>query len=565
MNKIAIPKITKLIKIPNILMNQCNQCQSSFEITDKDREFYQKMDVSEPTLCSECRMQRRMTWRNERSLFKRKCDLSGRPIISIYDKDVPFPVFGVDEWWSDGWDPFKYGRDFDFNRPFFQQFYELQQSVPHMGFIQSKIENSEYTNCVSNLKDCYLLFSSDYNRDCIYGTTVTNSKDSIDNLMIDLCELTYEAVFSQKIHSSKFIYFSSECSDSAFLLDCRNCMNCFMCWELRNKKYHIANKPYSKEEYFEKIKEYPMSSYSNLKQAKQHFAKIIGKAIYPPMRKRGTVIDSTGDFLTDTMNCEECYMLKNARDCKFILGVFDLKNAYDCTYAAGELGYENCECVPMPFNSIGNVNSYEGNDVFYSDSCMNNCSNVFGCMSLKHAEYCILNKQYSKEEYNELVPKIVEHMKSTGEWGEFFPTKFSPFPYNDTEAYENFNLTKEEVIKRGWRWRDKNESEYQPQTYKIPDDINEVKDSIVNEMLSCEETGKNYRIINSELEFYRKLNLPIPRMCPEVRHLKRLKWRKPYKIYDRICPKTGEKFKTTFSPDRPEVVYSEEAYLESLI
>ena len=84
-------------------------------------------------------------------------------------------------------------------------------------------------------------------------------------------------------------------------------------------------------------------------------------------------------------------------------------------------------------------------------------------------------------------------------------------------------------------------------------------------MLSCEETGKNYRIINSELEFYRKLNLPIPRMCPEVRHLKRLKWRKPYKIYDRICPKTGEKFKTTFSPDRPEVVYSEEAYLESLI
>jgi len=31
-------------------------------------------------------------------------------------------------------------------------------------------------------------------------------------------------------------------------------------------------------------------------------------------------------------------------------------------------------------------------------------------------KYCILNKQYSKEEYEELVPKIIEHMQKTGEW-----------------------------------------------------------------------------------------------------------------------------------------------------
>jgi hypothetical protein len=27
-------------------------------------------------------------------------------------------------------------------------------------------------------------------------------------------------------------------------------------------------------------------------------------------------------------------------------------------------------------------------------------------------EYCILNKQYTKEEYEILVPKIIEHMKT---------------------------------------------------------------------------------------------------------------------------------------------------------
>ncbi|HRI36281.1 MAG TPA: hypothetical protein PK765_04380 [bacterium] len=60
--------------------------------------------------------------------------------------------------------------------------------------------------------------------------------------------------------------------------------------------------------------------------------------------------------------------------------------------------------------------------------------------------YCILNKQYTEEEYNTLVPKIIAHMRETGEWGEFFSPNLSPFGYNETVAMEYFPLTKEQAL-----------------------------------------------------------------------------------------------------------------------
>jgi Zn ribbon nucleic-acid-binding protein len=66
-----------------IQVKSCKNCNSSFEITDKDLEFYEKVSPSfngkkylipSPTFCPDCRQQRRLTFRNERKLYKRKCD-----------------------------------------------------------------------------------------------------------------------------------------------------------------------------------------------------------------------------------------------------------------------------------------------------------------------------------------------------------------------------------------------------------------------------------------------------------------------------------------------------------
>lgn len=65
---------------------------------------------------------------------------------------------------------------------------------------------------------------------------------------------------------------------------------------------------------------------------------------------------------------------------------------------------------------------------------MRNISNCFGCVGLHDGyEHCILNTQYTKEEYQLLVPQIIEHMMKTGEWEESFPPKLSSYGYNETE------------------------------------------------------------------------------------------------------------------------------------
>jgi len=188
----------------------------------------------------------------------------------------------------------------------------------------------------------------------------------------------------------------------------------------------------------------------------------------------------------------------------------------------------------------------------------------FACVGLRNKQYCILNKQYTEEEYNILVPKIIEHMRKTGEWGEFFSPSLSPFGYNETVAMEYFPLSKEEVLKLGFNW-----SDYEPPfpkvekiipASKLPENIADIPDDILNWAIECEVTKKPFRIIKQELEFYRKHSLPIPRRHPDQRHLDRLALRNPRKLYERKCDQCHKDMITTYAPDRPETVYCEECY-----
>src|SRR3989338_9488959 len=119
----------------------CRFCKVSFSSDEKDEAFYGRLNVLAPTLCPVCRVQRRMTWRNDRSFYLRKCDLSGKQIVSIYPANTPFPVYHPDEWYSDQWNALTYGQDFDFSRPFFEQWNKLFLKVPRLGIDFINCEN----------------------------------------------------------------------------------------------------------------------------------------------------------------------------------------------------------------------------------------------------------------------------------------------------------------------------------------------------------------------------------------------------------------------------------------
>ncbi len=195
---------------------------------------------------------------------------------------------------------------------------------------------------------------------------------------------------------------------------------------------------------------------------------------------------------------------------------------------------------------------------------INACRDCFGCSGLKSQRYCILNKQYSKEDYEALVPRIIAHMRKRGEWGEYFPTTMAPCAYNDSEAQELFPLTREHVLARGWRWEEgeADGAKYLGPVTVIPQAIADVPDAICSKILQCAVTGKPYKIIPQELALCRELGIPIARKCPEQRHAERMSLRNPRRLWSRPCAQCGKNMETTYAPDRPETVYCEACYLQ---
>jgi hypothetical protein len=179
-------------------------------------------------------------------------------------------------------------------------------------------------------------------------------------------------------------------------------------------------------------------------------------------------------------------------------------------------------------------------------------------------KYCILNKQYSQQEYESLLPKIIDHMRKAEEWGQFFPTELSAFGYNETVAQDYFPMTKEQAQSRGYKWKDPDPKDYKLQTYEIPDNIHDTPDDIQNQILACIDCERNYKITSAELRFYRRQSIPIPRKCFHCRHADRMKLRNPRHLYTRNCQKCSTQIQTTYSPDHPEIVYCEKCYLHTV-
>lgn len=547
----------------------CKQCSASFAIDDRDQGFYAKMQVPAPTLCPECRFQRRLAWRVEHNLYLRKCDLTGREMISIFPPDHPNKVYHHEEWYGDGWNPLEEGRPYDFNRPFFAQFSELMRAVPFFSLNVLAVQNSEYVNQCGWSKNCYFTIEADQNEDSMYCYRVYYVKTCVDCTECFRCERCYECTDCEKCFNLRYSQLCEQCRDSAFLFDCRSCNNCFGCVGLRQKQYHMFNEQLTKQEYEDRLRAFDFCDRQHLELARSRLEELERR--HPRKSFIGEQNeDVTGNYLAQCKDCLDCYNVRSCRDCRYCDIIRDCKDCMDylCWGDRGERLYECQECGhgthTMRFCSA----CYEGiYDLTYCYQCCLTAAHCFGCVGIKKKEYCILNKQYSKAEYEELVPRIIEHMKSIGEYGEFFPVAISPHCYNETVAQQYFPLSRDEVLKRGWKWRDQLPFTKGKETIsyeKIPERIEDVPDSILNEVLACEATGKNYRITKQELLFYRSFRIPIPRLHPDERHSRRMALRNPRRLWDRVCQKCGAEIKTSYQPSRPEVIYCERCYLETV-
>lgn len=580
----------------------CQNCKQNFTIEPEDFEFYEKIDVPPPTFCWRCRAQRRLSFRSGWKLYKRKVVGKEDEVFSPIPPEAPFKVYYEDYWWTDNWDPMEYGRDYDFSRPFFEQFQKLMSEVPISHRRVTNGISSEYAANAIDIKNCYLVFNAGWVENSMYSETINRARECMDTLKIEDCELCYELFDCKKCFQTFFSFDCAECVDVWFSKNLVGCSNCFGCVNLRNKKYYFFNEPYTREEYFEKLKQFDLGSFvikENLKEKSAlHFAKFPAKFMHGAHN-----INVEGDYLDHCKDVKESYSCRDLENCGYSQLILFLKSAdcMDIAVAGGELCYELQEaggvdvkfsyiCVPKDLKSLNVALMHLEYSMFAY-----NASNLFGCVGVRNKQYCILNKQYTKEDYEKLVPKIKKQMDEMPyidkagriyKYGEFFPPEFSPFPYNDTWAAEYFPESKESAKEKGFFWRDSEKRNYQItlSANKLPDHIKNVPDAIVNEIIGCEHNGacgegctEVFRIIPQEFEFYKKFNLPLPHLCPICRHVERTKLRNPWRLWHRDCMcrvaehdwhqngNCSNEFETSYAPDRPEIIYCEACYNKEIV
>jgi len=492
----------------------------------------------------------------------------------------------MDCWNSDDRNPFLQQRDYDFSKLFFKQLEVLLKESPILfAYHSGSLIRSNFTNYSVDNKDCYLAYSIVGCENILYSEIIDYSKNSFDCYSVQKVENCSYNIDCEGNYNTHYAVESRNCMDSFFIYDCANCSNCCLSSNLRNQQYYFKNKKLSKEEYEKSLASLRLETFSGFEETQEVFNNIFKTESTHRFAQMYNSQNSTGDHIGNSKNISHSFDTQNSENISY--GTRVLLNSKDCYdvqgLASGELIYESMAASFTTYKDFFCYITLGCRECEYSFVCRN-CSNCFGCVGLINAKYCIFNKQYTKEEYFELVEKIKKHMNDMPyidekgrvfKYGEFFPYDMSPFGYNETNAHDFFNITKEEALEKGYPWKEREKRDYQitVNSSQLPDLINDVSDSILSEIISCPNDGNQdfqcssaYRIIPDELQFYKQKKLPLPRYCPNCRHYQRLKYRNPLKLWHRKCMKKGcdTEFETSYAPDRPEIIYCEKCYQQEV-
>ena len=537
--------------------------------------------IPTPSLCPECRATRRLAWRNELELYKRKSDKSGKEVVSIYAPDSPYTVYGIDEWWQDDWDATSYAQEYDPNKPFFEQFSVLLKKVPKLALFNAKTEDCEYVNYTAETKNCYMSTILFYNTESThYSYWAMNSVNNSDIMLAYQAENCYLCYDLKDSYGCKYSVNLNNCRDCYYSLNLIGCKNCIFSTNLSNKEYYVRNKQVTKEEYKQELAKLNLGSWKSFQTNYEEFLKIKGEAIVR-YTKQTNCENSTGNELSQCKNVSDSVMCTKLENASYCNGIDSSSNIYDSMGG----GYEwALETNHTGFGSVfvGCSSVLYSSFMYYCVNC-SSCNECFGCDGLRNKQYCIFNKQYTRDEYYAKVGEIVEKMMEAGEWGEFFPLEISLFAYNETIAQKRYPKTSEEVKQIGGRWKEAAPTpEFTGDKYEPQDDIavytqdeNE-RNKLLAGVLQCEKTGRPYKIVPQELAFYIKTGTPIPRYHYKVRTDLLFANSSSTTLHHRQCMCENEtheqhansrclnEFDTPYDENRTEKVYCGDCYQQSV-
>jgi len=547
-------------------------CEGEFEIEEGDIKFLKMFNVPPPVFCPTCRRIRRLANMNFSRLFKRECDVPGHSemMISILPEECPFPVYDYQYFIDEKFDAFSFGITYKEGSDPMKTLFSLRRKFPMPSFLNRDPSsvNSEYSNGGRDLKNGYYVMACYHVEDAWYSAMITKSRNIMDSRVVIDSEFVYEGLCSDHLYKSSFIYFSSNCIENMFLFDCRNCQNCFGCVNLRNAKYCVFNEQLSKEDYESFLDSvYPLSR-KIISEYEEKFW-ILVKSL-PTNGTRN--ISSNNIFGVNIQNSKNLYDVADANNSENIRhadGALSHKDSMDFLFSGGHssLLYMNTNIGSQSSKVKFSISSKFCTDCefIFNSKNLNNC---FMCFGLQNKSYCILNKQYEKEEYFEIVDEIKSEMLKRGQYGEGLGLEFSAQAYNFSLAQVSYPLTDDEIVKLGGhvaKEPETNVGNIEVVKYKdLPKTINEISDDILNKAILCEESNRPFRIIASELEFYKRMNLPLPNIHPLLRIERRLRFVKDGKKYKDVCKKCKKDIEVVFDPIDNFLIYCEKCYQQEV-
>jgi hypothetical protein len=452
-------------------------------------------------------------WGNLLNLFKTTSAYSGKPQLSRYNPELGYRMCTPEEFWALSVDNSEFGREYDFSRSFFEQFDQLLRAVYWLPLNATNCEGSDYINGAYGAKNSYLCFGIFNSEDCLYSYMLNHCSDCLDCIDALQSQYCYDGHMLRNCYECRHCRQCSNCSQCVLCEDCIGCQNCLLSYGLRNASYCIENQPLTKEQYQQHLHSLELHKRSKVSLGQQRLASLLAQAGHRTNRLTNAE-DSTGCFLTNVNNLHSSFYTHNALDSGYLVCSHDCAHCWRGFAENSELAYQS----GTYFKAYATYNSYMivgGSFNLYSVFLYNTCNHCFGCAGLNKKEYCVLNKQYSKQEYFELVPRIIAQMRAHGEWGSFFPPRIAPHYYEQAFCNDWLQpLAAGEAERRGYRVGAGGLPTPQVgvSSSTIADSLYDLSPAQAQLTYVCASTGQSFRFQKKELEFYRKFGIPPPEL-----------------------------------------------------
>jgi hypothetical protein len=455
---------------------------------------------------------------------------TGAPVITAVHPATGYKVLPDKEWFAKDFQVINTEIKPDQN--FFEQLYSLSLKIPlnaSRNYVEP--ENSVALASLGDINSYFVLACQSKNT--LFSISARKTEDSCEIFNCDAVSRSYQIVHSQRIHNCRYVMESADCVNSYFLFDCRNCENCFGATNQRNKKYLWFNEQLNREEYEGRLSEVDFGSRQQMQEHTKRFEMFLKeKSIWPE------------NFNEKTENCIGEY-LNGCHDCKYSFSIskpsqnmywtaFNSGGEENVVFTCGGYGshdvYYNA-AVGGSFNTLFSLFSSRLQSCEFCVSCYDS-EFCFGCVGLNKKKYCILNQQYTEEEYWKKVDEIKTKMLVRGEYGEFLPGKFSSSYYSESGA-TIYYLSDDEFGKKmgahffdpeseGAIGRELSDSTTIKDASLVPDNIKDLEvEAWAKIPLYDAVYDRRFAFLKPELEFYKQEGIAPPNnhFMPRVRSL----------------------------------------------